>query len=223
MPWKVKNAPENAEFDAILVAVGRTPNGHLIAADKAGVQVDEFGFICVNEQQRTNVDHIYAIGDVVGQPMLAHKATHQAKVAAEAIAGERTSFSPMCIPSVAYTHPEIAWVGMTEKQLKAAGNEAYEKGIFPWRANGRAIACDATIGISKTLYCSQTKRILGAGIIGPNAGELIAEATLAIEMGATIEDLALTIHPHPTLSETIGLAAEVAHGSITDLPPPKKG
>jgi dihydrolipoamide dehydrogenase len=208
-------------YDKVLVAVGRLPNGKHIDAEAAGVTVDQHGFIKVDQHQRTNVPHIFAIGDVVGGPMLAHKATHEAKVAAEVIAGQPALFDPMTIPSVAYTDPEVAWMGLTETQAKADGIP-YEKGVFPWAASGRALGIHRDEGMTKLLFDPETKRILGAGIVGPNAGELIGEAVLALEMGADMEDIGLTIHPHPTLCETIGLAAEMAHGSITDLMPPKK-
>lgn len=214
-------APAEDTFDAVLVAIGRSPNGKLIDADKAGVQVDERGFIAVDKQQRTNVDHIFAIGDVVGQPMLAHKATHEAKVAAEVIAGHKRFFDARTIPSVAYTDPEVAWCGQTEEQLKEQGIE-YEKGVFPWAASGRALSMGAEAGMTKTLFDKKTHRILGVGIVGKNAGELVAEAALAIEMGADMEDIGLTIHPHPTLSETINFASEVAEGVCTDIYVPKK-
>ncbi|MFP4640175.1 MAG: dihydrolipoyl dehydrogenase [Guyparkeria sp.] len=216
-----KNTPETAVFDRILVAVGRAPNGKKIDADKAGVSVDERGFIAVDERMRTNVEHIHAIGDVVGQPMLAHKAVHEGKVAAEVICGEPSAFTPMGIPSVAYTDPEVAWAGKTEDELKAEGVE-YEKGAFPWAASGRSLSLGRDEGLTKALFCKKTHRLLGAGIVGPNAGELIAEAMLAVEMGADMADIGLTIHPHPTLSETLGFAAEMAEGTITDLLPPKK-
>ncbi|MDP3706402.1 MAG: dihydrolipoyl dehydrogenase [Legionellaceae bacterium] len=208
-------------FQQVLVAVGRKPNGGNITAEKAGVQVDERGFIAVDKQMRTNVSHIFAIGDVVGQPMLAHKAIPEGKVAAEVIAGKKHFFDPKCIPSVAYTDPEIAWTGLTEKDAKSQGI-SYEKAVFPWMASGRALSMGREEGISKLLFCPNSKRILGAGIVGVNAGELIAEATLAIEMSCDVEDIALTIHPHPTLSETIGLASEIFEGTITDLYMPKK-
>ncbi|MFW6020473.1 MAG: dihydrolipoyl dehydrogenase, partial [Guyparkeria sp.] len=216
-----KKTPEAAVFDRILVAVGRAPNGKKIDADKAGVAVDERGFIAVDERMRTNVEHIHAIGDVVGQPMLAHKAVHEGKVAAEVICGLPSAFTPMGIPSVAYTDPEVAWAGKTEDELKAEGIE-YEKGAFPWAASGRSLSLGRDEGLTKALFCKETHRLLGAGIVGPNAGELIAEAMLAIEMGADMADIGLTIHPHPTLSETLGFAAEMAEGTITDLLPPKK-
>ncbi|MDX1347462.1 MAG: dihydrolipoyl dehydrogenase [Thiomicrorhabdus chilensis] len=216
-----KDCPETDTFDRILVAVGRAPNGKLIDADKAGVAINDWGFIEVDERQKTNVDHIYAIGDIVGQPMLAHKAVHEGKVAAEVINGMPSAFTPMSIPSVAYTDPEVAWAGKTEQELKDEGIE-YEKGAFPWAASGRSLSLGRDEGMTKALFCAETHRLLGCGIVGPNAGELIAEAMLAIEMGADMQDIGLTIHPHPTLSETICFAAEMAEGTITDLMPPKK-
>jgi dihydrolipoamide dehydrogenase len=216
-----KEAPAEETYDRVLVAVGRRPNGKLINAEAAGVRVDERGFIPVDAHMRTNVPNIFAIGDVVGNPMLAHKATHEAKVAAEVIAGMPALFDPMTIPSVAYTDPEVAWMGLTETEAKAQGID-YEKGAFPWAASGRALGIGRDEGLTKLLFDPETKRVLGAGIAGPSAGELIGEAVLAMEMGADYEDIGLTIHPHPTLNETIGFAAEVAHGSITDLPPPRK-
>ncbi|WP_058555698.1 dihydrolipoyl dehydrogenase [Thiohalocapsa sp. ML1] len=215
-----KSAGE-ATYDKVLVAVGRRPNGKLINAEAAGVKVDEHGFIKTDQHMRTNVPNIYAIGDVVGGPMLAHKATHEGKVAAEVIAGEPALFDPLTIPSVAYTNPEVAWMGLTEHEAAAKGI-AVEKGVFPWAASGRALGIHREEGLTKLLFDPETKRILGAGIVGPNAGELIGETVLALEMGADMEDIGMTIHPHPTLNETIGLAAEMAHGSITDLLPPKK-
>ncbi len=215
------NAPAPQLYDCALMAVGRRPNGRTVGADAAGVTVNERGFIPVNAQMQTNVPNIYAIGDIVGDPMLAHKAVHEAKVAAEAIAGHKVAFEPLTIPSVAYTDPEIAWMGLTETQAKAQGVE-YEKAAFPWAASGRALSIGREEGITKVLLDPKTRRILGAGIVGTNAGELIAEAVLALEMGADMEDLGLTIHPHPTLSETLGFAAEMAEGTITDLLAPKK-
>ncbi len=217
-----KGAPAEEIYDRVLVAVGRRPNGKLVNAEAAGVQVDERGFIPVDAHMRTNVPNIFAIGDVVGNPMLAHKATHEAKVAAEVIAGLPALFDPMTIPSVAYTDPEVAWMGLTETEAKAKGI-AYEKGAFPWAASGRALGIGRDEGLTKLLFDPDTKRILGAGIVGPNAGELIGETVLALEMGADYEDIGLTIHPHPTLNETVCFAAEMAHGSITDLMPPRKG
>lgn len=214
-------APAQDTFDRVLLAVGRSPNGHALGADKTGVNIDERGFISVDSQQRTNVGHVFAIGDVVGQPMLAHKATHEGKVAAEVIAGQKSHFDAKSIPSVAYTDPEVSWMGLTETMAKEQGI-AYEKGVFPWAASGRALSMGRGEGLTKVLYDPQTKRILGAGMVGPNAGELIAEAVLALEMGADIEDLALTVHPHPTLSETLNFAAEVAEGTVTDIYVPKR-
>jgi dihydrolipoyl dehydrogenase len=216
-----KDAPESVIYDKILVAVGRSPNGKLINAEAAGVNVNDYGFIEVNAQMQTNVPHIYAIGDIVGQPMLAHKATHEAKVAAEVITGMKSAFDPMTIPSVAYTDPEVAWMGVSETEAKAQ-KIAYVKGAFPWAASGRSLSLGRDEGLTKALFEKETGRIIGAGIVGPNAGELIAEAVLALEMGADAEDIGMTIHPHPTLSETLGFAAEMAEGSITDLLPPRK-
>jgi len=211
-----EGVPDSAVFDRVLLSVGRRPNGGLINAEKAGVAVDERGFIAVNKQMQSNVPHIYAIGDVVGNPMLAHKAVHEAKVATEVIAGEKAAFDPMTIPSVAYTDPEIAWMGLTENVAKAEGIQ-YEKSVFPWAASGRALSIGRDEGLTKVLWDPATKRILGAGIVGVNAGELISEAVLAMEMGADVDDMSLTIHPHPTLSETLCFAAEMHAGSITDL------
>lgn len=217
-----KNAPDSAQlYDKVLVAVGRRPNGLKIGAANAGVSVEDSGFIPVDSQMRTNVGHIFAIGDIVGQPMLAHKATHEGKVAAEVISGMKSYFEPMTIPSVAYTDPEVAWMGLTETQAKEQGVE-YEKGAFPWAASGRALGLDRDEGMTKILFDKQSKRILGAGIVGVNAGELLAEAVLALEMGADAEDIGLTIHAHPTLSETFNFAAEMAEGTITDLYIPKR-
>ncbi len=215
-----KKAPESDTFDRVLVSIGRSPNGLLIDADKAGVSVDERGFIAVDKQQRTNVNHIFAIGDVVGQPMLAHKATHEGKVAAEVISGKKTFFDARTIPSVCYTDPEVAWAGKTEEECKAEGI-AYEKGVFPWAASGRSLSLGRDDGMTKVLF-DDNHCIIGAAMTGPNAGELIAEAVLALELGADIEDIALTIHPHPTLSETFNFAAEVAEGTCTDIYVPKK-
>jgi len=209
------------DYDFILVSAGRAPNGKKIGAGQAGVVVDERGFIPVDRQQRTNVSHVFAIGDIVGQPMLAHKAVHEAHVAAEAAAGQKSFFDARVIPAVAYTHPEIAWVGLTETQAKSAG-VAVEKGLFPWAASGRAIANEAEYGVTKLLFDAATQRIVGGAIVGPGAGDMIGEIALAIEMGADALDIGKTIHPHPTLGETIGLAAEAAHGSCTDLPPQRK-
>jgi len=215
-----KKVPESDTFDRVLVSIGRSPNGLLIDADKAGVSVDERGFIAVDKQQRTNVNHIFAIGDVVGQPMLAHKATHEGKVAAEVISGKKTFFDARTIPSVCYTDPEVAWMGKTEDECKAEGI-VYEKGVFPWAASGRSLSLGRDEGMTKLLF-DDNHRIIGAAMTGPNAGELIAEAVLALELGADIEDIALTIHPHPTLSETFNFAAEVAEGTCTDIYAPKK-
>jgi len=217
-----ENAPKQPErFDRILSAVGRRPNADLIAADKAGVKVDERGFIPVDKQLRTNVPTIYAIGDIVGNPMLAHKAIPEGRTAAEVIAGHKHYFDPKCIPSVAYTDPEIAWVGVTENEAKAKGI-AYGKGTFPWAASGRSLSIGRDEGLTKLIIDEKTHRVIGAGIVGPNAGELIGEIALAIEMGCDVEDISLTIHPHPTLSETIVMAAEIFEGTITDLYMPKK-
>lgn len=215
------NAPEAETFDAVLVAVGRRPNGLKIGADKAGVNVDEMGFIKVNDQQKTNINHISAIGDVVGNPMLAHKAVHEGKIAAEVISGMKVGFDALTIPSVAYTDPEVAWMGLTENQAKEEGIE-YEKGAFPWAASGRSLSIGRNEGLTKILSEKDTGRILGAGMVGSNAGELIAEAVLALEMGADVEDIGLSIHPHPTLSETFAFAAEMITGTITDLYVKKK-
>jgi dihydrolipoamide dehydrogenase len=207
------------KFDRILVAVGRRPNGGAIGAAQAGVTVDDAGFIPVDRQLRTNVPWIYAIGDVVGGPMLAHKASHEGKVAAEVIAGvPGAEFDPRTIPSVAYTDPEVAWMGLTENEARDQGIEV-EKAVFPWAASGRALSLGRSEGLTKLLFESESHRLLGAGIVGVNAGELIAETVHALEMGADAEDIALTIHPHPTLTETVGFAAEMAEGTITDLMP----
>jgi len=215
-----KGAPEQDTFDRVLVSIGRTPNGKLIDAEKAGVAVNDWGFIEVDKQQRTNVDHIFAIGDIVGQPMLAHKATHEGKVAAQNIAGEKSFFDARTIPSVAYTDPEVAWMGKTEEECKKEGI-SYHKGAFPWAASGRSLSIGRDEGMTKVLFDDDHK-IIGAAIVGTNAGELIAEAVLALELGADVEDIALTIHPHPTLSETFNFAAEMAEGTCTDLYAPKK-
>ena len=212
---------ETAAFDAVLVAVGRRPNSEEIGLGNVGITPSERGFIKVDEKQQTSEPHIFAIGDVVGEPMLAHKATHQAKVAAEVIAGHKAAFTPLTIPSVAYTNPEIAWMGITEKEAKEQGI-AYEKGKFSWGASGRALASGATTGASKALFDKKSGRLIGAGICGVSAGELIHEAILALEMGADAEDISKTIHAHPTLSETFAFAAEMVDGSITDAMPPKK-
>jgi dihydrolipoamide dehydrogenase len=210
-------APKEAQvYDRVLVSIGRRPNGKNIGAEHAGVAVNEWGFINVDKQMRTNVPHIFAIGDIVGQPMLAHKATHEGKVAAEVIAGHKVEFQALTIPSVAYTDPEIAWAGVTEIEAKAKGIE-YEKASFPWAASGRALSVGRTEGSTKLIFDKTTHRLIGAGIVGVNAGELLAETVLAIEMGADAHDLGLTIHPHPTLSETVCFAAEMKEGTITDL------
>jgi dihydrolipoamide dehydrogenase len=214
-------ARSSRRYDYVLVAVGRSPNGGRIAAERAGVQVDNSGFIRTDKQMRTNVPHIFAIGDVVGQPMLAHKAMHEAKVAAEAAAGRKSYFDARVIPSVAYTDPEIAWAGLTETAAKAQGIE-YEKSSFPWAASGRSLSIGRDEGFTKLLFDPKTHRVLGGGIVGTNAGELIAEVALAIETGADAADIGLTVHPHPTLSETVALAAEAFEGTLTDLYLPKK-
>ncbi len=216
-----EGAPASDTFDGVLVAVGRRPNGTAIGADKAGVQVDERGFIAVDEQMRTNVAHIFAIGDIVGQPMLAHKATHEGRVAAEVAAGMKSGFEARVIPSVAYTDPEVAWVGVTETEAKR-DKLKYGKGVFPWAASGRSLGLGRSEGVTKLLFDEQTDRVVGAGIVGPNAGDLIAEVALAIETGCDAADIGLTIHPHPTLSETVAFAAEAFEGTITDLYMPKK-
>ena len=215
-------APATGTFDKILIAVGRRPSGQLIGAENAGVTVDDRGFIPVDGQLRTSTAHIFAIGDVVGQPMLAHKAMHEGKVAAEVTAGRSSFFDARVIPSVAYTDPEVAWAGMTENQAKAAGVK-YGKGVFPWAASGRSLSLGRADGMTKLLFDDATGRVTGCGIVGPNAGDLIAEAALAIEMGADAADIGLTIHPHPTLSETIAMAAEAFEGTITDLYLPRRG
>ncbi|BAJ00237.1 dihydrolipoyl dehydrogenase [Shewanella violacea] len=216
-----KKAPAEAvRYDAVLVAIGRAPNGKSIDAEKAGINVDERGFINVDKQMRTNVANIYAIGDIVGQPMLAHKGVHEGHVAAEVISGLKHFFDPKVIPSIAYTDPEVAWVGLTEKEAKEQGI-AYETASFPWAASGRAIASDCSDGMTKLIFDKETHRVIGGAIVGVNGGELLGEIGLAIEMGCDAEDLALTIHAHPTLHESVGLAAEIYEGSITDLPNPK--
>ncbi|MDV6348310.1 dihydrolipoyl dehydrogenase [Nitrosomonas sp. Is35] len=215
------NAPQPQTYDRILMAVGRRPNGREIGAEAIGIQVNERGFILVDPQMRTNVPHIFAIGDIVGEPMLAHKASHEGKLAAEVIAGHKAIFDARTIPSVAYTDPEIAWMGLTEKEAIKQGID-YEKAVFPWAASGRAISMAREEGLTQLLLDKTTRRILGAGMTGVNAGELIAETVLALEMGADMQDLSLTIHPHPTLSETVLFAAEIAEGTITDLFLPKK-
>jgi len=215
-----EGAPGPTLYDRILVSIGRRPNTDGIGLEALGITPDQRGFITVNEKRQTGLPHIYAIGDITGQPMLAHKAVHEGKVAAEVISGEPSEFSPACIPSVAYTDPEIAWTGLTEKEAAEKGI-AYEKGVFPWAASGRSLSNGRNEGTTKVLYDPETKRILGAGMCGNNAGEILAEANLAVEMGADLEDVSLTIHAHPTLSETFALAAEMAEGTITDLMPPK--
>ncbi len=215
------NAPATERFDSILVAVGRHPNGKVIGAEHAGVKVDERGYIAVDKQQRTNVPHIFAIGDIVGQPMLAHKATHEGKVAAEVAAGMKSSFDARVIPSVAYTDPEVAWIGVTESQAKEQKLN-YGKGTFPWAASGRSLGLGRDEGLTKLLFDQDSGRVIGAGIVGPSAGDLIAEVGLAIEMGCDAQDIGLTIHPHPTLSETVAFAAEAFEGTITDLYIPRK-
>jgi len=207
------------EFDAVLVAVGRTPNGKKIGAENAGIEVNERGFITTNKFLQTNVPHIFAIGDIIGQPMLAHKASHEGHAAAEVIAGHKHEFAPLAIPSIAYTNPEIAWVGLTEKEAQQQGI-TYKTAVYPWTASGRALSADRSEGKTKLIYDPATDRLLGAGIVGVHAGELLGELTLALEFGASVEDIALTIHAHPTLHESVGLAAELAAGTITDLPNP---
>jgi dihydrolipoamide dehydrogenase len=217
-----EKAPAGAQrYDMILQAAGRSPNGKKIAADKAGVLVSDRGFIPVDAQMRTNVPNIFAIGDIIGNPMLAHKAVHEAHVAAEVAAGQKSAFDATVIPGVAYTHPEIAWVGYTEEQAKQEGRKV-ETAKFPWAASGRAIANGAEYGFTKLVFDAETHRVIGGAIVGPNAGDMIGEVCLAIEMGADAVDIGKTIHPHPTLGETIGMAAEVAHGSCTDVPAPRK-
>jgi dihydrolipoamide dehydrogenase len=216
-----ENAPKPQIYDRVLLAVGRRPNGKEIDAQVAGVNVTDRGFIPADKYMRTNVPHIYAIGDIIGEPMLAHKASHEGKLAAEIIAGHKRAFDARTIPSVAYTDPEVAWMGLTETQAKAQGTEI-EKAVFPWAASGRARATAREEGMTKLIFDKNTRRLLGAGMVGPNAGELIAETVLALEMGADAEDIGLTIHPHPTLSETVFFAAEIAEGSITDLYMPKR-
>lgn len=216
-----EGAPPDADFDRVLVAVGRRPNVEDIGLDALGVAVGERGFIEVDDQSRTTVPHVFAIGDVTGPPQLAHRATHQGKVAAEVCAGKKSAFDARTVPAVAYTDPEVAWAGITEEEAKASG-VAYSKGVFPWAASGRAIGIGRTEGLTKLLFAEDSGRLIGAGIVGAHAGELIAEPTLGIEMGADAADLGLTIHAHPTLSETVGFAAEVAEGTATDLPPQRK-
>jgi dihydrolipoamide dehydrogenase len=215
------DAPPPAEFDRVLVAVGRSANGNAIDAAAAGIEVDKRGVIGVDKQMRTNVPHIFAIGDIAGAPMLAHKATHQGKVAAEVAAGHKAAFDARCIPSVAYTDPEIAWVGLNETDAKARGLE-FAKGMFPWAASGRSLALNREEGFTKILFDKHTRRVIGGGIVGTNAGELIAEVGLAIEMDADASDIGLTVHAHPTLSETVAFAAEAFEGTLTDLYMPKR-
>lgn len=213
-----KNAPEKpVKYDAVLVAVGRTPNGNKLGADKAGIEVDDKGFIQADKQLRTSADHIHAIGDIIGQPMLAHKAVHEGHVAAEVIAGKKHYFDPKVIPNIAYTDPEVAWAGVTEKEAKEQGID-YEAVTFPWSASGRAIASDCTNGFTKLIFDKANDRIIGGAMVGSHAGELLGEVCLAIEMGSDAEDIALTVHAHPTLHESVGLAAEIYEGSITDMP-----
>ena len=219
--WESEAGAGQGEFDAMLVSVGRRPNGKGIGAEHAGVEVDERGFIAVDRQMRTNVSHIFAIGDIVGQPMLAHKATHEGKVAAEVASGHKAAFDAKCIPAVAYTDPEVAWVGATETELKAKGIK-YGKAVFPWAASGRSLALGRDEGQTKTLWDEESGRLIGCAIVGTNAGDLIAEAALAIEMGCDAEDIGLTIHPHPTLSETFAMSAEAFAGTLTDLYMPKR-
>jgi len=217
-----KNSPDKPQmYDCILSSVGRVPNGLNIGAEKAGVEVDEKGFISTDTQMRTNVSHIFAIGDLAGQPMLAHKASHEAKVAAEAISGMKSFFDARAVPSVAYTDPEVAWTGITEEEAKTQGI-AYGKGSFPWAASGRSLSIGRSEGMTKVIFEEDSKRVIGLGIVGPNAGDLIAEGTLAIEMGCDANDIGSTIHPHPTLSETVAFAAEAYEGTITDLYIPGK-
>ncbi len=211
-----EDAPANRRYDRVLGAVGRKPNGHLIGAELAGVAVEDSGFITTDKQMRTNVDHIFAIGDVAGPPQLAHKAVHEGKVAAEVCAGEKSAFDARCIPSIVYTDPEVAWTGLTETQIKEQGI-AYNKGRFPWAANGRALGMGYEDGLTKTLFDKNTGQLIGAAAVGPNAGDLMGELSLAIEMGCVAEDIGLTIHAHPTLSETVGMSAEAVAGTLTDL------
>ena len=216
-----EGAPAPQVYDRVLVAVGRKPNGALLGVEAAGLAADARGFITVDKQMRTSAPHIFAIGDIVGQPMLAHKATHEGKVAAEVIAGEKRAFDARVIPSVAYTDPEVAWVGLTETEAKAQGI-AFEKGMFPWAASGRSLAQGRDEGFTKLLFDPLTHRVLGGGLVGPNAGELVGEIALAIEMGADAADIGLTIHPHPTLSESIAMSAEAFEGTLTDLYVPRR-
>jgi dihydrolipoamide dehydrogenase len=219
--WEGKGGAGGDVFDAMLISVGRRPNGAAIGAEAAGIAVDGRGFIAVDRQMRTNVSHIFAIGDIVGQPMLAHKASHEGRVAAEAASGHKSSFDAKVIPAVAYTDPEVAWVGVTETEAKAKGL-AYGKAVFPWAASGRSLSLGRDEGLTKTLWDETSGRLIGCGIVGPNAGDLISEAALAIEMGCDAEDIGLTIHPHPTLSETFAMSAEAFAGTLIDLYLPKK-
>jgi dihydrolipoamide dehydrogenase len=214
-------APAPQTYDRVLVAVGRTPNGKVIGADAAGVTVTDRGFIPVDKQMRTNVPHIFAIGDIAGPPMLAHKASHEAKVAAEVAAGHKSAFDARVIPSVAYTDPEVAWAGLTETEAQAKGI-AFKKTMFPWAASGRSLSLGRDDGFTKLLFDPASRRLLGGGIVGPNAGDLVSEVALAIEMGSDGADIGLTVHPHPTLSETVAFAAEAFEGTLTDLYMPKK-
>ena len=214
-------APAEARFDRALVAVGRSGRGGEIAAERVGLRVDERGFIAVDASQRTHVPHVFAIGDVTGPPLLAHRAMHQGKVAAEAIAGLPAAFDPKAVPSIAYTDPEVAWAGLSESEARERGVEV-EKAVYPWSANARALGLGRGEGLTKLLFSKETGRLVGAGLVGARAGELIAEAVVAMELGSDAEDLALAVHPHPTLSETLGLAAELAAGTVTDLMPPRR-
>ena len=214
-------APEPQVYDRVLVAVGRVPNGKTIQAEAAGVTVNQRGFIPTDRQMRTNVPHIFAIGDIAGPPMLAHKASHEGKVAAEVAAGHKSSFDARAIPSVAYTDPEVAWAGLTESEAQAKGIP-YKKGLFPWAASGRSLSLGRDDGFTKLLFDPASHRLLGGGIVGPNAGDLVSEVALAIEMGADAADIGLTVHPHPTLSETVAFAAEAFEGTLTDLYMPKR-
>jgi dihydrolipoamide dehydrogenase len=216
-----EKAPAAQSFDRVLVAVGRVPNGKAIGAELAGVKVSERGFIPVDKQMRTNVAHVFAIGDIAGAPLLAHKAMHEGKVAAEVAAGQKRAFDARVIPSVAYTDPEIAWVGLSETEARAKGT-AFQKGAFPWVANGRSLSLGREEGFTKLLFDPQSHRVLGGGIVGTNAGDLISEVALAIESGCDAADIGLTIHPHPTLSETVAAAADAFEGTLTDLYIPKK-
>ena len=222
MSFEGENAPQGGKvFDRVLVAVGRRPNSNGFGADAIGLAMTDRGFVEVDAQMRTSVPNIFAIGDIVGDPMLAHKAVHEGKVAAEVICGEKRAFEPLAIPAVVFTDPEVAWAGLTEREAKSQGVK-YGKGVFPWAASGRSLSLHRDEGLTKILFDEETHRVLGVGIVGPGAGDLIAEGVLAIEMGAEAEDIALSIHPHPTLSETVAMAAEVYDGSITDIMPPRR-